>query len=127
MIYAFKPENDEYIHLVSGLIREELGKTLNRLRKENKLTVRDVAQIYGINPASLHSLENNTRRNPWTVINKTAAKYGYDLTIRLKFSVDVMAKKRPASAKEKPAPCLSCLKSPHSSRHAFEGTLVPED
>ena len=28
MIYSFKPGNDEYIHLVSGLIREELGKTL---------------------------------------------------------------------------------------------------
>lgn len=112
MIYAFKPENDEYIHLVSGLIREELGKTLNRLRKENKLTVRDVAQIYGINPASLHSLENNTRRNPWTVINKTAAKYGYDLTIRLKFSVDIIAKKHPTAAKEKHAP-RPCPKSTH--------------
>ena len=82
MIYSFKPGNDEYIHLVSGLIREELGKTLT-------------SQTNRLNLPMLHSLEQNTKRNGWINFKKTAEKYGYDLMIRLKFSVDVTACEKP--------------------------------
>ena len=43
----------------------------------------------------LHSLEQNTKRNGWINFKKTAEKYGYDLMIRLKFSVDVAALEKP--------------------------------
>ena len=91
MIYSFKSGNDEYIHLVSGLIREELGKTLTRIRKEKNLSIREVSQTNRLNLPMLHSLEQNTKRNGWINFKKTAEKYGYDLMIRLKFSVDVTA------------------------------------
>ncbi len=95
MIYSFKPGNDEYIHLVSGLIREELGKTLTRIRKEKNLSIREVAETNKLNLPMLHSLEQNTKRNAWINFRKTAETYGCDLMIRLKFSVDVMAYEKP--------------------------------
>ena len=94
MNYVFEPENDAYQHFVSSQIREEIGKTLADIRRTKKLSVYEASHTYGFNPAMLHALEKNTRRTPWGVIRQTAEKYGYDLTVYLKFSVSVKPRER---------------------------------
>ena len=94
MNYAFQPADDTYVHFVSSQIREEIGKALSAIRHEKKLSVYEACEQYHLNPAMLHALEKNTRRTPWGVIRQTADKYGYDLTVYLKFSVSVKTRER---------------------------------
>ena len=94
MKYSFELGKNDYIHIVSSAIREELGKTLMHARQKQNLTIMDIFKNKPSVGAIAHSIERNLRRNSWNSIKKLAIQYGYDVHIHLTFSVDVALSRR---------------------------------
>jgi transcriptional regulator with XRE-family HTH domain len=69
-------------------LMQQLGVAVRLMREKKRLSIREFASMYDLDPSTLHRIENGTTLNPSVfLINQLAQAFGVTVDELMRFSV----------------------------------------